>query len=252
MTAATATYMYAITRPIATAELAELSGVCGAAVRTVATDGIACLVSTVDLDTFGEEPLRDHLEDLGWLQRVAGEHDAVVRAGAALGTTAPLRLATVCADDEAVRARLREVAGGAARLLGRLDGRDEWGVKVLGGFHAAEPVSATATSGTAYLQQRRAALTARERLAAAEARQADDVYAHLLPVSVAGHRHRPQDQRLSGLGRPMVLNAAFLVDRERLAEFRAAVDEVARALPTDALLLTGPWPPYSFAALDES
>jgi hypothetical protein len=250
---ATATYLYALTRPLCDAELPAVRGVCGAPVRQLVEDQLACLVSTVELATFGEQALQANLEDLGWLQRVAVEHDAVVNAAAARTTTAPLRLATVCADDDAVRARLRRLSARAITLLTRLDGRDEWGVKLLGA--APRPAAAAAAggvSGSAYLQRRRAALDERERAAAAALRQADAVFDELLMRAVAGERHRPQDRRLSGLDRPMLLNAAFLVDRTARADFRCRVDDIARSLPPGSLVLTGPWPPYSFVALDES
>ena len=249
---ATATYLYAICRPVPDSRLAGLRGIDAAPVRMIEDDRIACLVSTVDLASFGEQALRANLEDLDWLQRVAYEHDAVVRAGAALTTTAPLRLATVCTDDDAVRARLRDVQAEATELLASLDGRTEWGVKLLATTRETEHAPVAAQSGTAYLQQRKAAKATRELAAATGLRQAEDVYTYLLDSAVAGRRHRPQDEKLSGLHHPMLLNAAFLVECDAVDEFRRSVDDVARSLPADALVLTGPWPPYSFATLDDS
>jgi hypothetical protein len=49
----------------------------------------------------------------------------------------------------------------------------------------------------------------------------------------------------------MLLNAAFLVDRDRAAEFRAVVDRLAADRPEGAVVLTGPWPGYSFAGLEQ-
>ena len=63
----------------------------------------------------------------------------------------------------------------------------------------------------------------------------------------------PQSRRLApdAVERPghdelEVLRAAYLVERERVDLFCEAVDRVQRAHPDLALLLTGPWPPYSF------
>jgi hypothetical protein len=49
----------------------------------------------------------------------------------------------------------------------------------------------------------------------------------------------------------MLLNAAYLVDRERVDEFRRAVDDLAGERPPDSIVVTGPWPPYSFATVEE-
>jgi hypothetical protein len=248
---ATATYMYALVRPLAATDLDGLFGVRGAPVRQLVAGGLGCLVSTVDIADFGEQALRANLEDLSWLQQVAVEHDTVVRAGAARTTTAPLRLATVCADDDAVLERLSRLGRPALELLARLDGREEWGVQLLGTPPGRPAARNAAATGAAYLRQRRSALAERERATAAALQHADAVYEHLLGAAVAGERHRPQDERLSGRDRPMLLNAAFLVEHAARAAFRSCLDEIARTLPPDALVLTGPWPPYSFVTLDE-
>jgi hypothetical protein len=247
----TATYLYAITRPVPAAELAGLRGVGGAPVRAVEDGGLACLVSTVELAEFGEEALAANLDDLGWLERTARQHDEVVRAGAAMTTTMPLRLATICTDDTSARDRLVRLGASALAVLAGLDGRDEWGLKLF----AAEPVGADAgavaagSSGTAYLQRRRHELGQRAAVAEAAGKDADAVYGRMAECAADARRHRPQDQRLSGVPHPMVLNAAFLVDRERAGEFRRAVAELAAERPPDSVVLTGPWPPYSFAAV---
>jgi hypothetical protein len=46
---------------------------------------------------------------------------------------------------------------------------------------------------------------------------------------------------------PAVLNASYLVDAARAGDFRARIDELAAAQDDLRVLVTGPWPPYSFA-----
>jgi hypothetical protein len=187
------------------------------------------------------------------LERTAREHDEIVQASARLTTTLPLRLATICTDDDSARDRLRRLGDRALALLDRLDGREEWGVKLFATAATAPvPETAGASSGTAYLQRRRQQMVQRDVAADTAVRAADEVYTRLAGVAVDARRHRPQDQRLTGAPLPMVLNAAFLVDRDRVDDFRAAVAEFAAARPPDSIALTGPWPPYSFAALEES
>jgi hypothetical protein len=248
-----ATYLYAVTRPLPPDRRPDLRGVGGTPVRWVEDGGLAGLVSTVDLAEFGQDALAAHLEDLAWLERTAREHDEIVQASARLTTTLPLRLATICTDDDSARDRLRRLGGRALALLDRLDGREEWGVKLFATATAPPvPETAGAATGTAYLQQRRRQLVQRDVAADTAVRAADEVYTRLVGVAVDARRHRPQDQRLTGAPLPMVLNAAFLVDRDRFDDFRSAVAELAAARPPDSVVLTGPWPPYSFAALEES
>jgi hypothetical protein len=249
----TATYLYAITRPFPDSELAGLRGVAGAPVRALEVDQLSCLVSTVELAEFGEMALRTNLEDLAWLEHTAREHDDVVRASAGVRTTVPLRLATICTDDAAARQRLAELGGRAVAVLDELDGREEWGVKL---FAVDPPEVADAApaefSGAAYLRLRRQQLDQRTVRSEQAAEEAERLFRQLERRAVRAHRHRPQDQRLSGVTAPMLLNAAYLVERERAEEFRQAVEDLAGDRPPDAIVVTGPWPPYSFATVEES
>lgn len=249
-----ATYMYAITRPVLPGELNGLRGVSGAPVRMIEDGDVACLVSTVDLAEFGEEALPNNLEDLRWLERTARQHDEVVQAGARITTTMPLRLATICTDDNSAQERLHRFGGRALAVLADLDGREEWGVKVLASPDRSAPGVPVGddVSGTAYLHRRRQQLARSDNAAVAASRDADAVYSRLAEHAVAGRRHRPQDRRLTGAAQPMVLNAAFLVERTRVGQFRSVVAELMSERPPESITLTGPWAPYSFAAMEET
>jgi len=70
------------------------------------------------------------------------------------------------------------------------------------------------------------------------------------PAEQAG-RPPPQDRSLTGRPDLMVLNGAYLVGTAGAEQFTDAVAELAGRLPALRLQLTGPWPPYSFVAVDE-
>ena len=67
-----------------------------------------------------------------------------------------------------------------------------------------------------------------------------DIHDALKPAAVASRSNKP-------IGDRMILNAAFLVDRDREKEFDEAVKEIFRHYE-DLLTFkyTGPWPPYNF------
>jgi hypothetical protein len=246
--------MYALARAAAAEVVPPVRGVGEAPVRAIVEGGLACFVSTVAMHEFGADALRENLEDLAWLERTARRHDAVVQACADVTTIAPFRLATICTDDQSVCERLRSLSGRAAAVLARLDGRHEFGVKLF----ATEPHSAPTdpepveSSGRAYLMRRRDERASQERFAEQAMREADAVHQALSERAVMAYRHRPQDQRLTGDPRPMVLNAAFLIDDDKVERFRAAADGLAAQRSPDSLVVTGPWPPYSFATVEET
>jgi len=62
----------------------------------------------------------------------------------------------------------------------------------------------------------------------------------LRDTAVASRANKP-------IGDKMIMNAAFLVEREREAEFDQKVKEIAAKYDEKLLFkYTGPWPPYNF------
>jgi len=90
-----------VAEPGGAPDLSWLTGV-GGAVRTVTCSGLTVLVSDVSLAEFGEAALREHLEDLEWLDEVARVHHYVVEAAARLFPLLPVRLATVYSGEAAL------------------------------------------------------------------------------------------------------------------------------------------------------
>ncbi len=219
---------------------------------------LAALVSGVALAEYGEESLRRNLNDFQWLERVARAHEAVLEQALAGATLVPLRLCTIFEDEEAVRAMLRTRAADLTAALDALAGREEWTVKLLAdraalerAARADEPapeVAAAAGSGAAYMLGRRRDREVREQAAQLAARLAEDVHARLRADAVDAVIGRPQNRDLSGHEGEMLLNAAYLVDREavgRLRERVAELEEAHRGLGA-RLELRGPLPPYNF------
>ncbi|WP_188193267.1 GvpL/GvpF family gas vesicle protein [Nonomuraea sp. SYSU D8015] len=242
------TYLYAVALDEDAAPAEGLTGVAGEPVRAIAHAGLVAYVSAVPLSEFGEEPLRQSLEDMDWLGETARAHHRVVEAVAAKAPTAPVRLVTVYNDEAQIRALLERRRDDFVRLLSRVAGRREWGVKVYVAPSAPPPAAAEpaahSSPGTAYLKKRQASLHTREEAWRQGVERAERIHDVLSSVAVAGHRHRPQDPQLSGREEWMVLNGAYLVDEGRAEEFGRVVEGL-RGEGID-VELTGPWAPYSF------
>jgi hypothetical protein len=66
-----------------------------------------------------------------------------------------------------------------------------------------------------------------------------DIFAQLRDVSVAARANKP-------IGEKMIMNAAFLVSRDKETAFDAKVKEVGALYDKLNFRYTGPWPPYNF------
>ena len=245
-------WVYAVCIDFDGALLAGARGVDGEQVRLVRTADLAAVVGSVDLATFGEDGLRRSLNDIQELERIARAHHGVVGITAQAGPVAPTRLATVYGDDARVRDVLTAHSEEFRAALDHISGRHEWGVKA---FVRDRPVVAdsaptVSTSGSAYLRQRKAALTAKNASRQAAVGAAEAIHVRVARLAVAAREHRPQDPQLAGDNRVMLLNGAYLVDDEAADRFRVTVSAFADEQTELDLQLTGPWPPYSFAIVN--
>jgi Gas vesicle synthesis protein GvpL/GvpF len=246
-------YLYAVCRGLPKEAADGILGLDGARIDLVVEDSLVGVVSQVDLEEYGEEGLRRNLERLDWLEHAARGHDAVVQAVATSAPTAPTRLATIFLDDKAVRRRLREQHDAISAALDRVEGNEEWSVKVLMPAGRPEPEAVPmAASGADYLRLKRREQEARTSGAGLAHLTAEQVHDLLIGVAVASRRLPPQDPRLAGHEGTMVANTAYLVGQERGDEFLGLVRTSVDAHPEVVIDARGPWPPYSFAMLDTS
>ena len=222
-------------------------GIAGGVVQPVAAGDLVALTSAVPRSEFAADPLRERLNDLEWLERVAREHEAVLEHVLAGTTLVPLRLCTIFDDADGVIRMLEREGDALTSALARLDGRQEWGVKLLvdgdrlAATAAPQGDQAQGEGGAAYLARRRHEREAREAARALAAQIVDDVDGSLRVLAVDTVRLPAQNRELSGHTGDMVLNAAYLVDAGAVDELQERYADVGARLE-----LTGPWPPYNF------
>jgi hypothetical protein len=240
----TGKYLYAVIRAPARESLTTGYGLRGQPLELIEHRGLVAIASGVDLEEFGEAGLRHNLEDLSWLEEVARVHHQVVQFVFTATPAAPLRLATICLDTEAIRARLDELHDEIDAVLERISGSAEWGVKIYLRIPtsaassvrqpSAPPAEQAGRTGAAYLQRKRSE---------ANQRRVGEEFA----VDAARSVHK-----LSGHPGKLVLNAAYLVRSDREQEFVTRSEEVLTGQDQYEVVRFGPWPPYSFAGLDDA
>ncbi len=245
------TYLYAVTSDTGLPCPEGLAGVGGTEVRAISHAGLVAYVSTVPLDRFGAEPLRESMEDLDWLGETARAHHRVVEAVAEGRPAAPVRLVTVYSDDEQIRRLLSRRHDDFIEVLARIADRQEWGVKAYVDLASAPPAEEGATTaggpGAAYLRRRQESIRGREEAWRQAAARAEAIHDALSSFAIASRRHRAQDPQLSGRKELMILNGAYLVEHDRGEAFDRLVEELRE--PGVDIEITGPWAPYSFTDL---
>lgn len=252
---ATATYVYCVVQSARKPSTAHVpSGLPGAETPRLDPVGSKIWVvhAPVPLDRYGAQALEESLRDLEWVSAIAVAHEAVVEYFAGLRgvTVIPMKLFTLFSSPARAIAEMRRRSERLAALFAKLQGCEEWGVRIMRGpSRVAEQSSDKPATGVAFLAARKRARD--ESLAAQHdsAEAANDAYAELARLA-ADHRRRQHEA--SGVIPPL-LDAAFLVPIRRRARFRALAERAAETVMERGgrLTLTGPWPAYNFVSAPE-
>ncbi len=229
-------------------------------VRFIREGALQTLTSDIRVDHYEPAALGERAQDLAWIEGKVRAHDAVLKELLACGAVVPCRFGTVLRDEQAVRAVLSRHADSLLATLEALDGKKEWGVKVLAGRDLRPAAAAEdSPSGRAYFLQKKRNEQARSDAARAAREAADACHDELSGVAAAATKLPTSERGAAGSRRArgeaeMVSNGAYLVadaDAERFHALVAALAERYAPLGL-ALEVTGPWPPYNFVSLDLS
>jgi hypothetical protein len=254
-TRATATYVYCLVQADRRPSLAGVPrGLPGTGpVRAIeAEDGVWLVVADAPLDAYGTEPIERGLRDLEWVALRGAAHARVVEYFARRLTTLPMKLFTLFTSDERAAAHVRGDSARVRRVLARVTGREEWGVRVrldpalVRKRTGRRPVPATngRSAGTRFLMAKKQARdVAREVLREGRA-AVEEAFEELASLADASRR-RPAAELA---GSRLVLDAALLVPAGRLPSFKRLARRTAAGLAAQGyrLSLTGPWPAYNF------
>ena len=217
-------------------------GGAGEAVYGVNYQDIAAVVSKTAVAIF--DPTREN----------ALAHEHVIETVMKNYTIIPMSFGTVFRTDDDIRQVLKSIYVSLKDVLNQMAGKLEFGVKVnwdrdqiidelqqhdeeLRKFHQEIVRKQLQSTYFARMQLGRMIDKALAERATLYVRE---IYEALRSCCVASRDNQP-------IGDKMIMNAAFLVERKREAEFDAVVNKLAKKYGKRLKFkYTGPWPPYNF------
>ena len=236
-------YVYGVIESKDTVTFGKIGiGGSGEPVYTVNHKDIAAVVSKTDVFIF--DPTREN----------ALAHEHVIETVMKSHTIIPMSFGTVFRTDDDIREVLKSIYASLKDVLKQMAGKVEFGLKVnwdrdqvveelkrddeeLRHFH--QEITRKHLQST-YFARMQLGRMVEKALAERASQYVREIYEELRSCCVASRDNKP-------IGDKMIMNAAFLIQREREAEFDEAVNRIARKYG-DRLNFkyTGPWPPYNF------
>jgi hypothetical protein len=237
------------------------------AVRAEEDGGLTALCSLLDARSYTGGEVEARAGEVEWIGGRAVAHDAVLTWASDIVDVAPFPMLTLFSSGYAVRAMLRERRGPLLETLERVKGSREYTLRV---FQSAGPVderaleelspriaeleklAAAASPGQRYLLERKLEKARRDEQSIVGTAVASEV-ASTLAAHAADLVRSPLPAPTSGSDGRAVLDASFLVKRDRVEDFNAAVGALAKRHERCGFRFefTGPWPAYHFARRDD-
>ncbi len=214
----------------------------GEMVYTVNYQDIAAVVSNTSVYIF--DPTREN----------ALAHEHVIETVMKNYTIIPMSFGTVFRTDDDIREVLKSIYPSLKDVLHQMAGKLEFGLKVnWDRDHIIEDIKREDEEirqfhqeiirkhlQSTYLARMQLGRMIDKALVERSVGYVREIYEALRSVCVASRDNQP-------IGDKMIMNAAFLVEREREAEFDSAVNKIGRKYGQRLTFkYTGPWPPYNF------
>jgi hypothetical protein len=233
----------------------------------VSFQDISAVVSKVPTKDFSQEAIDRNTKDLDWLSRTAVKHEELVEHVLKLTTPIPLKLCTIFKSDNRVLSMLMRNYGTFSSTFKEIRGKVEMGVSAYAVLDVQKLTKNSESSSVKSLQKRvesaskgRAYFLKQEleemvisEFASKAYASSRRVYEELRAQANRSLINKPVSTQIgAGEKTPrtdMIMNAAFLVSREKLGDFRMRFDQLKREFGSKqfSIKLTGPWPPYNFS-----
>ena len=226
-------YAYCVAEKISPATETAL-GVAGQQVQFLDVEGLIVVVSEFDGDAVGvtrENVLR---------------HEAVVRSVLAQTTPLPFRFGTLVSSDS-LRGFVAARKKALSERLRLVHNSVEMGVKIIWQQSSNEktvtPKPDNIGAGAAFLLTKRDELRGNEQLSAEANEIAEWLSAAVKSVVRQQNVNVQPTQKL-------VFAGSYLIDQTDESDFRTAVSNLKSERPELHFLISGPWPPYTFANIE--
>ena len=225
--------------------LRDLTGVDGkGAVEPLECSGLFCWISRVSEADFARD-LAKNIQDLDWLAAVSTRHQEAISAIAWNADMLPARFGLEFSNDLSLRSHIESRKAALKADFERLQGRQEWGVKVFA-LPAAPLRRKTFRSGKEYLQ-------AKSALSRPVPGRPDPGLLKFAEALESIADQIVEGGKFAAARRDLEFHKVVLLKRSDRPKLEALIRTYSRKWKSRKRVeCTGPWPPFSFVTQTES
>lgn len=231
----------------------------------ITLEDLIAVVSQVPLEEFGEESLKENIQNIKWLEKYIRAYDEITRKLFSQTTFIPVRFGTIYLTKDRVKESIKDSKEQIIKLIEHLKGKVELGVKFFFDRKKLEEELLTTdlevndlykkmqgeTPGKAHFLKKKLETLLNKKVKIWSDEIIGIIFESLKSSSISIQllSLQPKEGNLQ-----MFLNVACLIPNEKLEWFKKQVNVLTtqEKLKSINCEITGPWPPYSFAKLGPS
>jgi len=234
---------------------------------SICHNGLYAVAAKVEESVFGEEGLKKNMADWEWVKTNVSTHEKIIERVVANADVIPFKFGTLFNTDDSLRAMLEEYGEEFKAILGRLENKEEWGIKIycdtekLKGnvindesevLKIENEINSSPAGKAFFLKKKKAELLSQivNRKINESGQESFDL---LKELSFEARINKLLPKEVTERDDEMILNSAFLVDKDEVGDFINMVDALKVHYENKGFFIdcTGPWPPYNFCGLSK-
>jgi len=229
---------------------------------------LEAVVSKVSLEEFESKEIQKRAqEEINWIIEKSVIHEKVVeeamRRNDKILSVIPMKFGTVFKNREGLEKSLNKYYKKFKTTLEKLEGKQEWGIKLYlvdrkkfeQGVKSKSQIIKEKEKEIADLPEG-AAYFLEGKLSELISRDIDKKLKEMQKALFEGFKNYSEqsvegkilEKELTGRLEPVILNASYLIKKEKVEDFRNEAERVnQKIIPKGFILeISGPWPPYNF------
>jgi hypothetical protein len=246
--------------PPAIDQLTEFDGL-----KSLVVEGFYLVIKFVPESEFSEINLKRNLSNLKWLDDNAREHISVIIRVSENCTVIPFKFGTVYHSTDSIKDFVRDYSTSLIENFNKTRGKEEWSVKIyynrtvlsrqideLSEEAAALEKQIIASSpGKAFLLKRKKTDLIETEMDRLCKKYGQAYFDEFKSSSVDSTLENLIPKEYTGRDDTMILNANFLVEKEKVHLFTNVVENLRKKDGNTGFFIetTGPWPAFSFVSI---
>jgi len=224
------------------------------------------IVKYVSEKEFSEVNFKKNLSDIQWVELNAREHIRVINMIMESDTVIPFKFGTIYNTKVGLKKFISDYSDSLIENFQNINGKEEWAVKIYCDHiklakqidevseeaAALEKQIMASSPGKAFILNRKKTdliVNETNRLCKKYGQEYYDGFKNLSESTILNNL---LPKEYSGRMDSMILNATFLVSKNKVSDFKSIVDSLKQKINSFMFIeVTGPWPPFSFINIKE-